>query len=200
MEYLPIPITKYMGEPAGLPLPLMDPPSHQMVGGKDPWPNLIMKAAQKEEASLCPEQEKAYMGSFHPNSSGAGQEKLQARLHVVSEMAQDYYKAKEAMAQTGVPVPGQAWGVRRYRKHPGMKALCEIRFYQKSVMLLMDIGPFCQLVKEVTEDLRNDLRWQAAAIYTLQNASEACLVCLQEDTNLCMIHTKQHMIIPRTYN
>uniref|UniRef100_A0A6P4FPM0 Histone H3.3-like n=1 Tax=Drosophila rhopaloa TaxID=1041015 RepID=A0A6P4FPM0_DRORH len=36
----------------------------------------------------------------------------------------------------------------------------------------------------------NDLRFQSAAIGALQEASEAYLVGLFEDTNLCTIHAK----------
>ena len=41
------------------------------------------------------------------------------------------------------------------------------------------------------------LRFQSAAIGALQEASEAYLVGLMEDTNLCAIHAKRVTIMPR---
>ena len=43
----------------------------------------------------------------------------------------------------------------------------------------------------------NDLRIQAAAVRGLQEAAEAYLVGLFEDSNLCAIHAKQVTIMPR---
>lgn len=47
--------------------------------------------------------------------------------------------------------------------------------------------PFQRLVREIAQDLHSDLRFQAAAIAALQEASEAYLVSLFEDTNLCAV-------------
>merc|ERR1712133_95543 len=41
------------------------------------------------------------------------------------------------------------------------------------------------------------LRFQSSAVMALQEASEAYLVGLMEDTNLCAIHAKRVTIIPR---
>ena len=43
----------------------------------------------------------------------------------------------------------------------------------------------------------NYLRIQAAAVQGLQEAAEAYLVGLFEDSNLCAIHAKQVTIMPR---
>ena len=87
--------------------------------------------------------------------------------------------------------------VRIGRFRPGIMALCEIRHYQKSTALLIRKLPFQRLVREITQDFKTDLRFQAAAILCLQEAVEAYLVGLFEDTNLCMIHAKRVMITPR---
>ena len=42
-----------------------------------------------------------------------------------------------------------------------------------------------------------DLRFQSTAILALQEASEAYLVGLFEDTNLCAIHAKRVTIMPK---
>merc|ERR1712008_2003 len=60
----------------------------------------------------------------------------------------------------------------------------------KSTELLIRKLPFQRLVREIAQDFKTDLRFQSAAIGALQEASEAYLVGLFEDTNLCAIHAK----------
>jgi histone H3-like centromeric protein A len=108
--------------------------------------------------------------------------------------------AKRAMTSSAVepgdPVPHKK--KRRYR--PGTVALKEIRRYQSSTDLLMLKLPFSRLVREIAMTLvpRNqELRWQSQAIQALQEAAEAFLVHLFEDTNLCAIHAKRVTIQPK---
>jgi histone H3 len=49
----------------------------------------------------------------------------------------------------------------------------------------------------LAQDFKNDLRFQSTAILALQEASEAYLVSLFEDTNLCAIHAKRVTIMPK---
>ncbi len=84
---------------------------------------------------------------------------------------------------------------RRYR--PGTIALRDIRRYQKSTVLLIQKMPFQRLVREIAQFVRFDLRFQGSAIEALQEASEAYLVSLFEDANLCAIHAKRVTILPR---
>ena len=44
---------------------------------------------------------------------------------------------------------------------------------------------------------RTDLRFQGSAVLALQEAAEAYLVGLFEDTNLCAIHAKRVTIMPK---
>ena len=80
---------------------------------------------------------------------------------------------------------------------PGVMVLREIRHYQKSSALLIRKLPFQRLVREIAQDFKMDLRFQSAAILCLQEAAEAYLVGLFEDTNLCAIHTKRMTITPK---
>lgn len=86
---------------------------------------------------------------------------------------------------------------RKYRHRPGTMALLEIRKYQKSNELLMKKLPFQRLVREIACDFKADLRFQSAAILALQEAAEAYLVGLFEDTNLCAIHAKRVTIMAK---
>ena len=49
---------------------------------------------------------------------------------------------------------------------------------------------YYRVVREIARDFKTDLKFQALAIMALQEASEAYLVALFEDTNLCTIHAK----------
>jgi histone H3 len=80
---------------------------------------------------------------------------------------------------------------------PGTVALREIRKYQKSTELLIRKLPFQRLVREIAQEHKPDLRFQSTAIAALQEAAEAYLVSLFEDTNLCAIHAKRVTIFPR---
>ncbi|KRX49496.1 histone H3, embryonic, partial [Trichinella sp. T9] len=78
---------------------------------------------------------------------------------------------------------------RLHRYRAGTVALREIRRYQKSTELLISKLPFQRLVRE---------RFQSSAFFALQEAAEAYLVSLIEDTNLCAIHAKRVTIMPVT--
>ena len=85
-----------------------------------------------------------------------------------------------------------------HRYHPGTVALREIRRYQKSTELLIRKLPFQRLVQEIAQDLgKINIRFQSGAIMALQEASEAYLVGLLEDSNLCAIHAKRVTIMPK---
>ena len=96
-------------------------------------------------------------------------------------------------ARKSAPATGGVKKPHRYR--PGTVALREIRRYQKSTELLIRKLPFQRLVREIAQDFKTDLRFQSSAIMALQEASEAYLVGLFEDTNLCAIHAKRVTIM-----
>lgn len=98
-------------------------------------------------------------------------------------------------ARKSAPATGGVKKPHRYR--PGTVALREIRRYQKSTDLLIRKLPFQRLVREIAQDFKNDIRFQGTAILALQEASEAYLVSLFEDTNLCAIHAKRVTIMPK---
>ncbi|OQE19246.1 hypothetical protein PENFLA_c019G04515 [Penicillium flavigenum] len=103
-----------------------------------------------------------------------------------------------ANVQPGDPTPTG----RRRRYKPGTVALKEIRRYQRSYDLLIAKLPFARLVREVALDLLPadvgaELRWQSHAIQALQEAAEAFLVHLFEDTNLCALHAKRVTIMQK---
>jgi histone H3 len=98
-------------------------------------------------------------------------------------------------ARKSAPATGGLKKPHRYR--PGTVALRQIRKYQKSTELLIRKRSFQYLVREIAQDYKVDLRFQSSALLALQEASEAYLVSLFEDTNLCAIHAKRVTIIPK---
>lgn len=84
-----------------------------------------------------------------------------------------------------------------HRYRPGTVALREIRKYQKTSDLLIRKLPFQRLVREIAQSLTHDLRFQSAALLALQEAAEAYLVGVFEDTNMAAIHAKRVTIMPK---
>ncbi len=84
------------------------------------------------------------------------------------------------------------------RRRPGMVALREIRRFQRSTDMLIPKAPFQRLVKEVVRRVSGggDYRMQSAAVMALQEAAEAYLVGLMEDSNMCAIHAKRVTVMP----
>merc|ERR1719233_1188658 len=92
----------------------------------------------------------------------------------------------------GLGTPGR----RRYR--PGTRALMEIRKFQKSSNLLIPKLPFSRVIREIcTKICTTAMRFQSSAIMALQEAAEAYLVTLFEDTVLCAIHAKRVTVMPK---
>ncbi|GAA50485.1 histone H3 [Clonorchis sinensis] len=98
-------------------------------------------------------------------------------------------------ARKSVPATGGVKKPHRYR--PGTVALRETRRYQKSTELLIRKLSFQGLVRKIAQDFKTDLRFQSSAVSALQEASEAYLVGLFEDTNLCAIHAMRVIIMPK---
>ena len=105
------------------------------------------------------------------------------------------YAYGRKIARRTCPGTGGVKKPRRFR--PGTVALREIKRYQKTTELLIRKLPFQRLVREIAQDFKTDLRFQGSAVLALQEASEAYLVGLFEDTNLCAIHAKRVTIQPK---
>ena len=91
-----------------------------------------------------------------------------------------------------------ASGKRRKRYRPGTLALREIRRLQQSTDLLVPKAPFQRIVREIVTDIKGEsLKWQTKALDALHLATEAYLIGLFEDSNLCVTHAKRVTIMPR---
>lgn len=107
-------------------------------------------------------------------------------------------KAPRKKVATKAARKNAAGGIKKpHRFRPGTVALREIRRYQRSTEFLIRKAPFQRLIREIAQDFKTDLRFQAAAVAALQESAEAYLVGLFEDTQLCAIHAKRVTIMPK---
>lgn len=102
--------------------------------------------------------------------------------------------AKNA-ARKSTLITGGVKKTHRYR--PGTVALREIRQYQKSTKLLLPKLPFQRLVREISKEYPTTRHIQASALLALQEASEAYLIEMFEDSNLCALHDKRVTVLPK---
>ena len=78
--------------------------------------------------------------------------------------------------------------------------LWEIRKYQKSCKLLIPLWLFSRLVREIAQNWKFGLRFQANTILALQEATETYLVNLFEHSMLTCVHAKRVTIFPKDFN
>ncbi|XP_050741374.1 uncharacterized protein LOC127010741 [Drosophila biarmipes] len=188
--------------------------STELLIRKLPFQRLVREIAQDFKTDLrfqssavmaLQEASEAYLvGLFEDTNLCA----IHAKRVTISKMARTKQTARKSTggkaprkqlatkaARKSAPATGGVKKPHRYR--PGTVALREIRRYQKSTELLIRKLPFQRLVREIAQDFKTDLRFQSSAVMALQEASEAYLVGLFEDTNLCAIHAKRVTIMPK---
>ena len=99
--------------------------------------------------------------------------------------------SKSKAVKKSAPAAGGMKDRKKIRYRPGTVALREVKRYQKDAKALLPRASFQRLVRSIVSDLDHELRFQSAALMALQEASEAYIVGLFEDTNLCAIHAKR---------
>ena len=155
--------------------------------------SLLMKNADKEH--YCTPRDSLYFrekmarSKNTPKNRQTRENSKQPRQPLPNKSLRKTLRGRRNVATGGVKKP------MRYR--PGTVALREIRRYQKTTELLIRKLPFSRLVREIAQDFKTDLRFQRQAIAALQEAAEAYLIGLFEDTNLCCIHAKRVTIAPK---
>ena len=173
------------GEPPKPDLGMLPPGPRKTVGG-EPKPSTSAQSKHKPSARSVRE----------------AQEELKKVL--AKKREEERKKAADRLAKKGGQKAPKGRVKKCYRYQPGTIALQQIRQYQRSTELLIRKLPFQRLVREIAGDsqiitspLCGKVRFQSAAIMALQEAAEAYLVGLFEDTNLCAIHAKRVTIMPK---
>ena len=139
-----------------------------------------------------------------PSAQSVKEAQAELKRILAEKREEERKKAAAKMAKKGGQKAPKGGVKKRYRYRPGTVALKQIRQYQKSTELLIRKLPFQRLVREIASDsevikspLCGKVRFQSAAIMALQEATEAYLVGLFEDSNLCAIHARRVTIMPK---
>ena len=140
-------------------------------------------SSRRGESSPAAAQPKPKPGTSRGGRSGSSKSYLKKQIAAKKE------PRKQFSVPTGLKKP------HHYR--PGTVALGQIRRYQKCTELLIRKLPFGHLVREIAQGIMTDVHFQAAAFGAIQEASEAYLVGLLEDSNLCPIHSGHVTIMPK---
>ena len=83
------------------------------------------------------------------------------------------------------------------RYKPNTVTRRRIRKLQQTNMFLIRMAPFQRLVREVSEQFRNDLRFSTDALKLIQSSIEAFLTELADEANLAAIHAERQTVMPR---
>ena len=176
------------GEPPEPDLGMLPPGPRKTVGGQP-------KPSTSAQQRLKPKK---------PSAQLVKEAQAELKRILAEKREEKRKKAAARMAKKGGQKAPKGGVKKHYRCRPGTVALKQIRQYQKSTELLIRKLPFQRLVREIASDsevikspLCGKVRFQSAAIMALQEAAEAYLVGLFEDTNLCAIHTKRVTIMPK---
>ena len=153
-------------------------------GGKQPKLQVARKEPRKKNVAYSPIDRK-----LPPLYISRPKERTELGHRVLDWTDEQKRKIHEARMQ------GRRIKPHRYRA--GTVALKDIRHYQGSTALLIRKLPFQWVVREITQDIKTGLRFQSAALLCLQEATEAYLVSLLEDSNLCAIHARRVTIMPK---
>ena len=152
-------------------------------GGKQPKPQVARKEPRKKGTAYPPIDRK-----LPPLYISRPKERTELGHRVLDWTDEQKRKIHEARMQGRLIKP------HRYRA--GTAALKDIRHFQGSTALLIRKLPFQRVVREIAQDIKTDLRFQSAAVLCLQEATEAYIVRLFDDANLCAIHARQVTIMP----
>ena len=158
---------------AGLKSAGLMPTGLKTAGGRPPRPTVGGKAPRKQ---VVPQKKKSRPGSGSLNYVPSNRDFLEAQV-------------------VGDTLPATNKTTKRYR--PGHLALQEICHYQKCTNLLIRKLPFQRLIRELTQKFKVNVRFRSSTLMVLQEAAKAYLVRLFEDMNLCAIHAKWVMIMPK---
>ena len=114
-----------------------------------------------------------------------------------SKTAATHHHARGTRYYKAPPVIRDTEGKIVRRRKPGTVSLAALRWYQKSLGMLIPMLAFSRLVREITDNEKKELRFQAAVIKALQDGAEYYLIGMLEDTKLCAIHAKHKTVMSK---
>ena len=190
--------------PANPKVPSTGEPPEPDPGMLPPGPRKTVGGKLKPSTSGPSKSSTSAQSRLKPSARSVREAQEELKRVLAKKREEERKKAAARMAKKGGQKAPKGGVKKRYRYRPGTVALKQIRQYQKSTELLIRKLPFQRLVREIacdrdviTSPLCGKVRFQSAAIMALQEASEAYLVGLFEDSNLCAIHAKRVTIMPK---
>ena len=190
--------------PANPKVPSTGKPPEPDLGMIPPGPRKTVGGKPKPSTSGPSKPSTSAQSRLKPSARSVREAQEELKRVLAKKREEACKKAAARMAKKDGQKAPKGGVKKRYRYRPGTVALKQIRQYQKSTELLIWKLPFQRLVREIAGDheiitspLCGKVRFQSAAIMALQEAAEAYLVGLFEDTNLCAIHAKRVTIMPK---
>ena len=164
-------------------------------------------------AAPVPSAGKSIAGLAHGHGLGKGKhlgrpssqgKNVVRKLHPAAAARKVLAQKLPSNSGIGMSSFGKSVGVTRPRKNrPGTLALREIKRYQKSTDTLLKKKPFQRLCRDIANDSANSssfpegVRWRMDGLLALQEAAEAYLTGLFEDSNLLAIHGKRVTVMQK---
>eukprot|EP01112_Ceratiomyxa_fruticulosa_P012764 TRINITY_DN3554_c0_g1_i2.p1 TRINITY_DN3554_c0_g1~~TRINITY_DN3554_c0_g1_i2.p1 ORF type:complete len:208 (+),score=51.82 TRINITY_DN3554_c0_g1_i2:246-869(+) len=142
-----------------------------------------------------PPSEKSRGASKSKETDSESSEESESETETTTASSSKKNTARKSAKKPAVRTPPPPKTKRRRR--PGAVALSEIRHYQKTYDMVIPKAPFSRLVREIGFRMKADLRFQYKAMEALQEATEAYMVGIMEDANICAIHSRRVTIMPR---
>lgn len=130
----------------------------------------------------------SYDSRYHEFRKASGDTKKEAKGDLMSRSSYSYDTDRKNKDDKKV-VKG------KYR--PNNLCLKEIRRFAKGPDMCIRRVVFQMVVKEITWEIDNSYRFHSQAILAIQEAAEAYMIGLFEDTNLCAAHAKRVTIYPK---
>jgi histone H3 len=110
-------------------------------------------------------------------------------------------RGKKSKKEAAAPSEKKEAGEKAKKSHrfrPGTVALRDIRKHQKaSDCLAFPKLPFQRLIREVAQDYKDDLRFEAGVCDLLQLAAEDYLIKICQGANMAAIHAGRETLYPR---
>ena len=130
-----------------------------------------------------------------PRGKKAGKKVVLSKKKKQSSQTSTGSKSGSKAGRKTAPAEGGVKKQRRFR--PGTVALREIKRAQRETHQLIQRAPFQRLIRAITIAIDPEIRFQSQALVAIQEASEAYLIGLFEDTNLCAIHANRVTVMKK---
>ena len=112
-------------------------------------------------------------------------------------MSRTKQTAKAPKSKAAGTKKASASGKKSHKWRPGTVALRQVRKLQKTTNTLIRKAPFQRMVRAVANAQKDGLRWQSAAVSAMQEATEAYIIGVLSDSNLCALHARRVTVMPR---